>query len=193
MTDLRHLSVSTRHLIPDTERARSQHTVVGRPKQVAADAEEVEHESVHGEESLRVLGGLESSHLTLALSRRLMGHLRSIVLVLPRAVYHRRHHGTMGRGVAPQPVRDETARRPALSFQQLAEEPCSRPPIATARGCRSRRRPRQRRATDTAAGPEGSRRARPDTRCRPSVPVVAAASAHTSGRRSDTTAGSSRE
>ena len=48
MTDCRHLSVGTRHLIPDAERARSQETVVGRPKQVAADTAEVEDESVHG-------------------------------------------------------------------------------------------------------------------------------------------------
>ena len=48
MADFCHLSESTRHLIPDKERARSQHTVVDRPKQVAADTEKVEHESVHG-------------------------------------------------------------------------------------------------------------------------------------------------
>ncbi len=46
-----HPSGSTRHLVPDTERASSQHAVVSCPEQVAADTEEVEHESVHGEES----------------------------------------------------------------------------------------------------------------------------------------------
>ena len=61
--------------------------MVGCPEQGAADTEEVEHESMHGEKSLHVSGGLESSHLSLALPGRLMGHLGSIVLVLLRAVH----------------------------------------------------------------------------------------------------------
>ena len=48
MADFPHLSGGTRHLIPHTEGASPQQAVVGRPKQVATDTEEVEHEAVHG-------------------------------------------------------------------------------------------------------------------------------------------------
>ena len=104
--------------------------MVGCPEQVAADTEEVEHESMHGEEALHVSGGFESSHLSLALPGRLMRHLRSIVLVLPCAVHHGRHHGPVRRGLAPQLVRDQPARQPALSLQHFAEEAYSSSAVA---------------------------------------------------------------
>jgi len=68
------------------QRASPQHTVVSSPQEVTSDPEEVEHKAVHRQESLRVFGGLESSHLSLALAGRLMGHFRSIVLVSRGAV-----------------------------------------------------------------------------------------------------------
>ena len=111
---LPHGSAGTRHLIPHTERTRSQRTVVHRLEEVAADAKEILHESMDREKPLRLRGGLEPAHLALALPRRLMLHLRSIVLVLPRAVHHRRHHRAMRRGVAAQPVGDQPAGREAL-------------------------------------------------------------------------------
>ena len=66
------LSAGTRHLIPHAERTGSQRPVVNRSEQVTADTEEVLHESVHREKPLRVRGGFEPAHLSLALSRRLM-------------------------------------------------------------------------------------------------------------------------
>ena len=52
----------------------------------------------------------------------LMRDLRAVVLVLPSAVHHGPHDGTVARRVTAQLVRDETARRSALSFQHLAKE-----------------------------------------------------------------------
>ena len=75
-------------------------------------------------------GRLESAHLMLPLAGRLMRDLGSIVFVLPGTVDHGRHHGTMRGRVAAELVRDQPARLAALSFQQLAEEPFGRPPIA---------------------------------------------------------------
>jgi hypothetical protein len=54
----------------------------------------------------------------------------SIVLVLLRAVNDRRQHASVGRRVAAHLVRDQTPWRPALPFQQLAEEALGRTPIA---------------------------------------------------------------
>ncbi len=56
------------------------------PQQMSADPEEIQYESVHREEPLRMHGGPEPAHLSLALSRRLMRDLSPVVLVLPRAV-----------------------------------------------------------------------------------------------------------
>ena len=89
---------------------------------MASYTKEILHESVDREKPLRVRGRFEPAHLSLALSRRLMRDLRSVVLVLPRAVNYRRHHGAVRRGVATQLVRDQAAWRPALSFQYLAKD-----------------------------------------------------------------------
>ena len=77
--------------MPHTEGTRSQHAMGDGAQHVASDAKEILYESVHRQEALGVRGGFEPSHLPLALTRRLMGDLRSIVLVSRRAVHHRGH------------------------------------------------------------------------------------------------------
>ena len=57
---------------------------------VMSDTKEILDKSVHRQEALRVRGGFEPSHLPLALPRRLMRDLRSIVLVPPGALDHGR-------------------------------------------------------------------------------------------------------
>ena len=74
--------------------------MVDGSQQVTSDTEEIEHESVHRQESLRVRGGLEPPHLSLALPGPLMGHFRPIVLVSLGAVNNRRHDRVVGSGVA---------------------------------------------------------------------------------------------
>ncbi len=64
----------------------------------------------------------EPAHLPFTLPRRLMRHLRPVVLVLPRAVWDGWHHGAVRRRVAPQLVRDQAVGQPALSLQHLAKE-----------------------------------------------------------------------
>ena len=65
---------------------------------------------------------LKATHLALTLTDRLMREFRAIVLVLPRAMHHGRHRGAVRRSVAAELIRDQAARFPALSFQQLPEE-----------------------------------------------------------------------
>ena len=67
--------------------------MVDGPQQVAADTKEILNESVDREKTLRVRGGFEPPHLSLALPRGLIRNLRSIVFVLPRAVDHGRRCG----------------------------------------------------------------------------------------------------
>jgi hypothetical protein len=52
---------------------------------VTPHAKEVPNESVHREEPLRMRGGFEPPHLSLALPGRLMRDFGSIAFVLPRA------------------------------------------------------------------------------------------------------------
>ena len=105
--------------------------MVDGPQQVATDTKEILNESVDREKTLRVRGGFEPSHLALALPRGLMRNLRSIVFVLPGTVDHRRHCGTVRRRITAELVRDQTERSTALPFQELTEETCGRPPIAS--------------------------------------------------------------
>ena len=97
---------------------------------MTSHTKEIVHESVHRQEAWRMSGGFEPAHLSLALSSRLMRAFRSIVLVSRRAVHHRGHDRALGRGVAAELVRDQTARGAALSFQQFSEETFGRPLIA---------------------------------------------------------------
>ena len=63
-------------------------------------------------------GRCEPAHLSFALPRGLMRDLRSIVLVLPGAVHHGRHHGAARGRVAAQLVRDQM---PTPSLQTADE------------------------------------------------------------------------
>ena len=74
--------------------------MVHSSEQVTADTKEILHGSVDREKALRVCGGFEPAHLSLAWSRWLVGDLRTIVGILVRAVDHRRHHGSVRRWVA---------------------------------------------------------------------------------------------
>ena len=64
---------------------------------MSVHSEEILHEAMYGREALHVGGRLESTHLPLALTRRLMRDFRAIVFVLPGAVDHgRRGSGPSG-------------------------------------------------------------------------------------------------
>jgi len=95
---------------------------MSRAQQGSADPKQILHTTMHRQEALRVSDRLEPAHLALALPRRLMRDLRSVVLVLLRAVYDGRHHGTVRRGITTQLVGDQPARRAALIFQQFPKE-----------------------------------------------------------------------
>ena len=104
--------------------------MVDGPEQVTADPKQIQHNTMHRQEPLRVGDRAEASHLTFALTGRLVRHFRAIVLVLPRAVYHGRHDGAERRRVAAQLIGDQTERSTTLPFQQLPEEPHSGVAIA---------------------------------------------------------------
>ena len=71
--------------------------MVSRPQEVSTDSEEILHGTVHRREPLELSGRLETPHLALPLTRRLVGDLGSMVRVLISDVDHGRHHGA-GRG-----------------------------------------------------------------------------------------------
>ena len=76
MSVLGQISTGTGHLIPNPERAYSEQPVVNRSEQVPAETEQIQHEAVDREKSLYVRSGFEPTHLTLALSRWLVGDFR---------------------------------------------------------------------------------------------------------------------
>jgi hypothetical protein len=97
---------------------------------VTPHAKEIPDKSVHRQESRRVFGGLEPSHLSLALAGRLMGHFRSVVLVLSGAVNNRGQDGAVSGRIAAELVRDESSRDTALPSQELTKEALGRTPIS---------------------------------------------------------------
>ena len=72
--------------------------IVNGSQQVTAETEQIQDDAVNQQETLRVPGRSEPSHLPLALPRRMVRHLRSIVLVLPGTADH---GGITGRRAAP--------------------------------------------------------------------------------------------
>ena len=75
---------------------------MSRPQEVSTDSEEILHDTVNRREPLELSGRLETPHLALTLSGRLMGDLRAVVRVLIGAVKHRWHHRATGGRVAAQ-------------------------------------------------------------------------------------------
>ena len=86
-------------------------------QEMPADAKQIQHDAVYGQETLCVGDGCEASHLALALARGLVRGFRPIVRVLLRAVHDGRHHCAVGRRVAAELIRDQPPRSTALSFQ----------------------------------------------------------------------------
>jgi hypothetical protein len=84
---------------------------------VASDSEEILDDSVYRPESLRLSHGFESSHLSLALSDRLMRDFSPIVSVAFGVVRNRRHDSAVRRLIAPQLVGDQWPRFPFLTLQ----------------------------------------------------------------------------
>ena len=105
--------------------------MVSRPQEVSTDSEEILHDTVNRREPLELSGRLETPHLALPLTRRLVGDLGSIVRVLISDVDHRRHHDAGGGGVGAQLVGDQSSRDTALGFQQRPKESdgCSPIPV----------------------------------------------------------------
>ena len=91
--------------------------MVSRPQEVSTDAEEILHDTVNRREALELSGRLETPHLALTLSGRLMGDLRAVVRVLIGAVKHRWHHRATGGGVAAQLVGNQASRHVPLGLQ----------------------------------------------------------------------------
>ncbi len=95
------------------------------------NAEQVQDDSVSGEESLRLAGRLEAAHLSLSLAGRLMGDFGTVVRVLPRIVPDGGHGGSMRCPIAPQLVGHEQHRLCPLAFQEFTEEALCGASIAT--------------------------------------------------------------
>ena len=117
--------------IPFNERASAEQTVVSRSQEVSTDSEQILHDTVNRRELLELSGRLETPHLALTLSGRLMGDLRAVIRVLIGAVKHRRHHRATGGRVTAQLVGDQASRHVPLVLQQLAKESHRGVPISS--------------------------------------------------------------
>ena len=74
-------------------------------------------DTVNRREPLEPSDRLETPHLALTLSGRLMGDLRAVIRVLIGAVKHRRHHRAPGGRVTAQRVGDQASWHVSLVLQ----------------------------------------------------------------------------
>ena len=88
-----------------------------RSQQVTANVEKVADESMHGQESLRLPGRFEPSHLPLALPCGLVGDFGAIVLVSVRAMGDRRHDRSVRSPAAAQLAGDQSHGLALLALQ----------------------------------------------------------------------------
>jgi hypothetical protein len=88
--------------MPNQEDVVSQDTMCGRPYQVTSEPEGILNDSMNRLELLCLTGGFESSHLSFALSRWLMGDFSTIVGLELSVVDDGRHDGPMCRPMAPK-------------------------------------------------------------------------------------------
>ncbi len=86
------------------------------------EPEEIQNDTLYRQKPLCVNRRLETAHLSLTLTTRLMRHLRSVVRVARSDMLHRRHHTPVRGPVASEFVGDQPSGFAPLSFQQLAEE-----------------------------------------------------------------------
>jgi hypothetical protein len=77
---------------------------------------------IGGEESLRVSWRLEALHAPLALARRLMGVLGSIIEIAVLPMFHARQQLSLGGSITLQLIRDDDPWSVLASFEELAEE-----------------------------------------------------------------------
>jgi hypothetical protein len=91
--------------------------VVERPQQVASDSEEILDDCMYRPESLRLSHGFKSSHLSLALSDRLMRDFSPIVSIAFGVVHDRRHDSAVRSLIAPQLVGNQSSGFPFLTLQ----------------------------------------------------------------------------
>ncbi len=91
-------------------------------QQMPSNAKEVLHESMHGQELLRLSRRFKLPHLSFPMSRRLMRDFGSIVSVLVGVVDDGGHDLAVSGAVAFQLVGDQPPGRASLPLQQLAEE-----------------------------------------------------------------------
>ena len=105
--------------------------MVSRSQEVSTDSEQILHDTVNRRELLELSGRLETPHLALTLSGRLMGDLRAVIRILIGAVKHRRHHRATGGRVTAQLVGDQASRHVPLVLQQLAKEAHRGVPISS--------------------------------------------------------------
>ena len=83
-----------------------------------ADPEEIQYESVYREKPLRVRGGLEPAHLSLALPRRLMRDLRCVLEKDGPDCLIDRHPAILGRTSLRVRQPEASTRRGALGAAQ---------------------------------------------------------------------------
>src|SRR6202521_2784694 len=92
---------------PRGERARTQKSLMARPKPMSPNGEQIAHDVMDCEKPLGLCRRFETPHVTLASARRLVGDFGPVVGVAGRVVGDGRHDHPVRGTVAPEAIGDE--------------------------------------------------------------------------------------
>ncbi len=102
-----------------------------RPQEMSPDPEEIQHEAMHGQESLCLPGRVDPAQVSRAVPCGLVGDVGTTVLVSLLALGDGWQDRSVCSSVAAQRVGDHPPRRTRLPLQQRAKQACHRPTVAT--------------------------------------------------------------
>ena len=105
--------------------------MVRRPQEMSPDPEEIQHESMHGQESLCLPGRVDPAQVSRAVPCGLVGDVGTMVRVSVRTVSDGWQDRSLRSPVARQRVGAHPPRRTRLPLQRRAEQACRRPTVAT--------------------------------------------------------------
>jgi hypothetical protein len=111
------------NLIPEVKAFGTELSVIGSGQEMTSRSKMRSDDSVCFDKTLRVPGGLESSHAPLSLPCGLMRVLGSVVQVPVLSMGNSGHHDSFRSGIAAQFVGNDHARLSPGASQQLAKEP----------------------------------------------------------------------
>ncbi len=114
--------LSAYRFLPNLKGLGPQNAIINRLHEMAAEAKQIQGESVEHKKPLSLSRKGKPTHVTFPLASRFVRHFRSVICVDVIDMIHSRHDRAVSGGIAFQFVRDQPSGFTALAFEQPAEK-----------------------------------------------------------------------